>query len=170
MNAPAYTFRPLSHADEALLRIWLALPHVAEWNEDPGQELVDMLDHIGSVSVSAYIVEWDGRPLGYIQSYAPHLEDDHPYRDQPPGTMGIDQFIGPAELLNQGHGSRFVAAFVERLFAAGVPRVIIDPDPNNARAIRAYEKAGFVAFDTRSSIYGDALMMARNAPNATGNE
>ena len=168
MTAPAYAFRPLAHTDEALVRIWLARPHVGEWNEDPDQELADMLDHIGSASVSAYIVECDGRPIGYIQSYAPHLEDDHPYRDQPPGTIGIDQFIGEADLLNQGHGSRFVAAFVERLFAAGVPRVIIDPHPSNARAIRAYEKAGFVAFDTRSSIYGDALMLARNAPNTAG--
>ena len=43
------------------------------------------------------------------------------------------------------------------------PRVIIDPDPGQSRAIRAYEKAGFKAFDERTSIYGPALMMARDA-------
>jgi aminoglycoside 6'-N-acetyltransferase len=31
------------------------------------------------------------------------------------------------------------------------------------RALRAYEKAGFKAFDTRTTIYGTALMMARDA-------
>ena len=41
--------------------------------------------------------------------------------------------------------------FVDMLFEEGVPRVVIDPDPANARAIRAYEKAGFRAFDTRTS-------------------
>jgi aminoglycoside 6'-N-acetyltransferase len=49
------------------------------------------------------------------------------------------------------------------LLASGVPRLIIDPDPDNARAIRAYEKAGFVAFDRRTTIYGPALLMARDA-------
>ena len=34
---------------------------------------------------------------------------------------------------------------------------------SNRRAIRAYEKAGFRTFDTRTSIYGPALMMARDA-------
>ena len=29
------------------------------------------------------------------------------------------------------------------LLASGIPRIVIDPDPDNARAIRAYEKAGF---------------------------
>ena len=38
-----------------------------------------------------------------------------------------------------------------------------DPHPDNLRAVRAYEKAGFCAFDTRTSIYGPALMMARDA-------
>ena len=47
------------------------------------------------------------------------------------------------------------------------PRVVIDPDPGNPRAIRAYEKAGFAAFDTRTSIYGPALMMRRDAPEET---
>ena len=42
------------------------------------------------------------------------------------------------------------------LFEEGAPRVVIDPDPKNLRAIRAYEKAGFRAFDTRLSPYGPA--------------
>jgi aminoglycoside 6'-N-acetyltransferase len=57
-----------------------------------------------------------------------------------------------------------VRQLAEQLFAEGCPRVVIDPDPANVRAIRAYEKAGFAAFDTRTSIYGPALMMALDAP------
>ena len=45
----------------------------------------------------------------------------------------------------------------------GAPRVVIDPDPANLRAIRAYEKAGFRPFDARTSAYGPALLMARDA-------
>ena len=46
-------------------------------------------------------------------------------------------------MIGHGHGSAFIRAFIERLLATGTPRVVIDPDPANARAIRAYEKAGF---------------------------
>ncbi len=64
-------------------------------------------------------------------------------RPQPAGTRGLDQFIGEPDMLDRGHGSAFIRVFAERLLANGTPRVVIDPDPTNARAIRAYEKAGF---------------------------
>jgi aminoglycoside 6'-N-acetyltransferase len=62
-----------------------------------------------------------------------------------------------------GHGSAIVRQFVEELFAEGAPRVIIDPHPDNARAIRAYEKAGFREIDRRTSRYGDVVLMAIEA-------
>ncbi len=48
-------------------------------------------------------------------------------------------------MLGRGHGSAFIRAFhrAERL-ARGVPRIVIDPKSANPRAVRAYEKAGFV--------------------------
>ncbi len=125
-------------------------------------------EHIDSISVEPLIIELDGKPIGYLQSYDPHLEDDHPYQDQPFGTLGVDLSIGRPELVGVGHGSAILRQFVDELFAEGTPRVIIDPDPANTRAIRAYEKAGFRAFDTRSSVYGPALMMARDAGEDDG--
>ncbi|TIU83350.1 MAG: acetyltransferase, partial [Mesorhizobium sp.] len=101
--------------------------------------------------------------IGYMQSYDPHLEEGHPYSDQPFGTLGIDLSIGRPELIGCGHGSAIVRQFVEQLFEEGAPRVIIDPDPSNGRAIRAYEKAGFRAIDRRQSEYGDAVLMAIDA-------
>ena len=142
---------------------WLAEPHVAEWWDDPETAIASIREHIDSISVEPLVIELDGKPIGYLQSYDPHLEDDHPYQDQPFGTLGIDLSIGRRELVGIGHGSAILRQFVDELFAEGTPRVIIDPDPANKRAIRAYEKAGFRAFDTRSSVYGPALMMARDA-------
>ena len=98
---------------------------------------------IDSIPIEPLIVELDGKPIAYLQSYDPHLEDDHPYQDQPFGTLGIDVSIGVPELVGVGHGSAIVRQFADTLFDEGCPRVIIDPDPANARAIRAYEKAGF---------------------------
>lgn len=153
----------MTRADLPLLARWLVEPHVAKWWDDPVKALKSIEEHIDSISVEPFIVELNGKPIGYIQSYDPHLEDGHPYQDQPTGTLGIDQFIGPPDLIGKGHGPRMIEAFVELLFEEGAIRVIIDPDPANAAAIRAYEKAGFERFDTRHSEYGPALMMARNA-------
>ncbi|MCR5857267.1 GNAT family N-acetyltransferase [Mesorhizobium sp. J428] len=160
---PLYDFRAVEEADLPLLGTWLRQPHVVEWWGDPDKGIAEIRQAMEEVSVEPLIVELNGRPVAYLQSYDPHMEDDHPYQDQPFGTLGIDISIGEADLLGKGHGSAIVAQFAEQLFEEGAPRLIIDPEPTNARAIRAYEKAGFRAFDTRTTIYGTALMMARDA-------
>jgi aminoglycoside 6'-N-acetyltransferase len=66
-------------------------------------------------------------------------------------------------MVNQGHGSAFIRAFTDRLLASGAPRVITDPDPANARAIRAYEKAGFQRGRLVDTPDGIALLMIRDA-------
>lgn len=162
----SYSFRTVEEDDLPLIGRWLAEPHLAKWWGDSREELAEIREHIDSISVEPLIVELNDRPIAYLQSYDPHLEDDHPYQDQPFGTLGIDLSIGLPELIGQGHGPAILRQFVAELFEEGVPRVIIDPDPANAAAIRAYEKAGFVAFDTRSTFYGPAVMMAIDAPEA----
>jgi aminoglycoside 6'-N-acetyltransferase len=42
--------------------------------------------------------------------------------------------------------------------------VIIDPHPDNARAIRAYEKAGFQLLGHRTTIFGEVMLMALDGP------
>ncbi len=163
-DVPRYDFRTVTEADLPLLAAWLAEPHVAEWWEDgPESSLAEIRQAMDSVETEPLIVEMDGQPIAYIQSYDPHLEDGHPYQDQPFGTLGMDVTIGIPELVGKGHGSAIVRQFTDMLFEEGCPRVVIDPHPDNLRAIRAYEKAGFRAFDTRTSIYGPALMMACDA-------
>ena len=161
--APRYDFRSVTVDDLPMLARWLAEPHLAEWWGDPEESVAEIREAMDSVETEPLIVELGGRPIAYIQSYDPHLEDGHPYQDQPFGTLGIDVSIGDPALVGIGHGSAIIRQFVDTLFAEGTPRVVIDPDPANIRAIRAYEKAGFRAFDTRTSVYGPALMMARDA-------
>ncbi len=165
-----YTFRPVAGADLPTVGAWLDQPHVAAWWDDVDDKAAEIREAMADPATRPFVVELDGRPIGYIQCYDPHLEDAHPYRDQPKGTLGIDQFIGEPDLVGIGHGTRLVAAFVESLFRQGATRVITDPDPANGRAVRAYEKAGFRAFETRTTIYGEALLMARDAADGTCKE
>jgi aminoglycoside 6'-N-acetyltransferase len=160
---PTYRFRPLACPDLPLLREWLVRSHVREWWGDPERALAAVAERIADVTATAFIVECDDVPIGYIQSWDPHAETDHPCSDQRLGTRGIDQFIGEPEFIGQGHGPAFIRLFVERLFEAGAPRVVTDPNPRNARAIRAYAKAGFREMDRRTTISGEAILMARDA-------
>jgi aminoglycoside 6'-N-acetyltransferase len=120
-------------------------------------------ENIVDPSIDLFVVECSDVPIGYIQSWDPHAEANHPCRDQPLGTRGIDQFIGEVELTGRGHGTAFIRLFVERLFKGGAPRVITDPNPRNLRAIRAYAKAGFKEIDRRITIYGEAILMGCDA-------
>ncbi len=157
-----YVFRDVGEADLAMLGRWLAEPHVRRWWGDPSESVAEVREAIDDPSTRPMIVEFGGEPIAYLQHYDPHMEEDHPYRDQPWGTLGLDLSIGPSEKLGIGHGSAVLREYAGRLLEAGAPRLIIDPHPENGRAIRAYEKAGFAAFDHRTTIYGPALMMARD--------
>jgi aminoglycoside 6'-N-acetyltransferase len=163
MSIQPYTFRRVTVADLPLLKSWLEKPHVREWWGDPVRALATIEEHIGDSAVDFFIVIYEEKPLGYIQSWNPHAELDHSCCDQPFGTRGIDQFIGEPDLIDRGHGRALIRAFVERLFIAGAPRVVTDPNPRNARAIQAYAKAGFLPIDHRMTISGEALLMGRDA-------
>jgi aminoglycoside 6'-N-acetyltransferase len=52
--------------------------------------------------------------------------------------------------------------FVDRLLQSGAPRTVTDPDPRNARAVRAYEKAGFQKDRLVETPDGRALLMVRD--------
>ena len=157
---PAYEFRPVTRDDLALLRDWRRRPHVIEWWGEPDVE--DPEETLADARVAMWMVAHDGRPFAYAQDYSPHDWADHPFAHLPAEARGIDQFIGESDMVGRGLGSAFVRAHCDRLFAAGAPAVGTDPHPDNARAIRAYEKAGFVIgsapLDTR---WGRAVLMER---------
>jgi len=159
----AYAFRVMSENDLPLVGAWLATPHVVEWWPAGVKQLERVRAHIDDPAIGVFIVTADERPIGYLQCYDPCAEADHPFRDQPAGTRGLDQFIGEPDMIGRGHGSSLTRAFVARLFAAGTPRVITDPDPANRRAVRAYEKAGFKAERLVDTPWGRTLLMVCHA-------
>ena len=162
MLSPDYQFVPLATADLPLVRRWLETPHVSEWWHDPAEQFELVSGDLDHPDMAQYIVALDRRPFGYLQCYK--LSDwNTGSGPQPAGTRGLDQFIGDADMLDRGHGSAFIRSFTGRLLAHGTPRVVIDPDPANARAIRAYEKAGFSKDRTVDTPDGPALLMVRNA-------
>ncbi len=157
-----YQFRAFGRADFPLIRQWLAMPHVVEWWGDPGEQFDLVSGDLAEPAMDQFIVATNDRPFGYLQCYNPEVWPDNGLGVHPRGTRGIDQFIGELDMVDRGHGSAFIRSFIDRLLASGATRVITDPDPANARAIRAYEKAGFRRDRLVETPDGTALLMVRN--------
>jgi aminoglycoside 6'-N-acetyltransferase len=163
MTAGAYEFRPMTAADLPLVLHWLKQPHVVEWWGDTHEQFALVSGDLEVEAMEQFIVALGDRPFAYIQCYDPMVWPDNGLGEHPGGTRGIDQFIGEPDMVDRGHGSAFIRAFIERTLADGAPRIITDPDPANARAVRAYEKAGFEKIHLVDTPDGIALLMVRDA-------
>jgi aminoglycoside 6'-N-acetyltransferase len=156
----AYRFRAVTKADLPLLRRWRAMPHVVRWWGAP--ELEPEAEKISDKRIAMWIVEHCGRPFAFAQDYCPHDWDPHPFAHLPARSRGIDHYIGEADMLDRGHGSAFIRAHCDRLFAACAPAVGTDPHPDNVRARRACEKAGFkLVGGPTETPWGRAVLMER---------
>jgi aminoglycoside 6'-N-acetyltransferase len=156
-----YDFRPMTADDLPTVRRWLALPHVAEWWGNPDEQFGLVSGDLGEPAMDQYIVSSDGRELGYLQCY--RLTDwNTGFGEHPDGTRGLDMFVALPEMTGHGHGSGLIRTFADGLLATGAPRVVTDPDPKNARAVRAYEKAGFQRDRLVDTPDGISLLMVRN--------
>ena len=84
--------------------------------------------------VDAWIVEAEGRPVGYLQSW---WEADEPRRG------GLDGFLVP-DARGRGLMPDAASALARSLLAAGWQHVTVDPYAWNVRALRGWANAGFV--------------------------
>jgi RimJ/RimL family protein N-acetyltransferase len=142
---------------------WLSKEHVKEWWNDGDDTLEKIARHYGNDDdVARFILvedrEPDDKPLGYFQYYF-----------IPDGTIGIDQFIGEADYINKGVGEQSIRMFVDMILQEHHSSIIIlDPSPDNKRAIRCYEKVGFRHYETKQTEDGQlAYMMRLVTPSST---
>ncbi len=162
MTAQSYDFRRATMDDIRLLMTWQAHPHVsAWWDADEPYDKVELSDP----RVARWIVSTNGRPFAFMQDYTVHGWADHHFADLPKGTRGIDQYIGDPNMIGAGHGTAFIGARMQALFAAGAPVIATDPHPDNQRAITVYAKLGFVPFGPpQHTQWGLILPMQAAAP------
>jgi|SRR5208282_1136248 len=148
-------FRPLELGDLPLMHRWVNTLHVREW-----WDALPTLDAVaakytprilGREPTCSFIVEAEGKPVGYIQSYR---IVDYPDYAQHIGAGdnagGVDLFVGEPEHIGHGTGSAVLSEFLRSVVFAdeSVTECIIGPEIGNRRAIRSYEKAGFIYWKT----------------------
>ena len=146
-----------------MVRRWLEAPHVAQWWHDPDKQFALVSEDLDHPAMDQFVVAADNRPFAYLQCYDPNAWPEGGLGMHPDGTRGIDQFIGEPDMIDRGHGSALIRSFVDDLLNTGTPRVVTDPDPENIRAVRAYEKAGFQKARLVDTPDGRALLMVRDA-------
>ena len=122
--------RPATDADVDLLVAWHADPEVARYWDGRTFTCSEMRVRLARPDVDAYIVEVEGRPVGYLQTW----------RDGEEG--GLDMFLVP-DARGRGYGPDSARAVASSLLEQGWPRVTVDPYVWNERAIAGWKKAGF---------------------------
>ncbi|HGY2546770.1 TPA: AacA4 family aminoglycoside N(6')-acetyltransferase [Citrobacter freundii] len=169
-NNTKLTLRLMTEHDLPMLHDWLNRPHIVEWwgGEDQRPTLDEVLEHylprvLAEESVIPYIAMLGEEPIGYAQSYVALGSGDGWWEDETdPGVRGIDQSLANPAQLNKGLGTILVRTLVETLFAdPAVTKIQTDPSPNNYRAIRCYEKAGFVQQGVITTPDGPAVYMVQ---------
>jgi aminoglycoside 6'-N-acetyltransferase len=154
------TLRPFTAADLPLVGGWLQGDDLRRWWGDPSEQLALLTQDLDEPLMDQQLATLSGQPFGYLQSYpvhawpagAPHLAD------QPQGAVAIDCFVAPDQI-GRGLGSAMLRLYAELLMAKGAPSVVIDPDPSNERAVRAYRRAGFTDIGLRPDGEGDLCLV-----------
>lgn len=150
----SYNFRQITAADKPLLDSWFAKPYVREFWCNSAETEQGLCDYIaGKKDLYEYwIGELDGTPFCYFMtSNAADGKPAHIMPHMPPhGTMlTIDFMIGEEDFLGKGLAAPTLIAFMNFLQNEypTTTRFFIDPAVENPRAIKVYEKAGFVHVD-----------------------
>ncbi len=165
------SFRPLSMSDVDNVVGWSREEEVAFWwhESDTPEELIrsqwESRAKGGDEKTRIFIIKVDTTDIGVIQTYRVADYPGAAEEIQTPDSAGIDVFIGSSEWRNRGVGTEVVRQFVEEIVFSdsSIQRCVIDPEPHNRRAIRAYEKAGFQHVRSYSSELNkvDVYLMAK---------
>jgi len=168
MDNNRYQFSRARLSDLPMLRQWLATTEVKKWWGDPEEQAAILQQDLrdSRMAMSMNIVSAEDVPFAYIQDYEVHAWPQNHLKNFAAGTRAIDTFIGLPGHTGIGHGSAYLRQHAENLLAAGAKLVVIDPDAGNARAIRAYEKAGFIQSSIEDSKDGPVVLM-RYRPGET---
>lgn len=146
------SFKPFCKSDLSLWEKWILVPHVKNTWFIEGYESPDYINQKikGDGYNYPFVICADEKPIGYIQccdlyAYKKLCENKKGlFTDEPLGTFCVDLFIADSDYLDKGYGTETVKSFVKLIlntFFAN--QILIDPNVNNKRAIRCYEKAGF---------------------------
>lgn len=154
------TFTKATTAYKEIIFSWLAEPHVQEFWDNTQEHKDDILNFMeGRKTPSSYcggnifywIASCDEHPYAMLMTGQATLRD--PINDiklknlsKTGNTYGVDYMIGSTAFLGKGYGAKTLIEFVDFFrdeFDKKADTFLIDPESDNPRAKRVYEKADF---------------------------
>jgi aminoglycoside 6'-N-acetyltransferase len=169
--------------DYELIAKWLTDAQVLKFYEGrdnpfPLERIIETYKPMieGNDPVVSCVFYYQNIPIGYLQYCALNdlsQTDRQLYHlEQTDYVYGIDLFIGETDYWNKGIGTKILSAIIVYLFEhLQAHKIVIDPHVDNPRAIRCYEKCGFVklkllpAHELHEGKYSDCWLMAIDRKN-----
>ncbi|MFN6480737.1 GNAT family N-acetyltransferase [Nostoc sp. DedQUE07] len=164
--------------DYELMAKWLTNAKVLEFYEGrdnffPLERIIETYKPMvrGDEAVIPCLLYYQNIPIGYLQYCTLNnlSETDRQlyHLDQTDRVYAIDLFIGETDYWNKGIGTKMLSVFINYLFEqCQAQKIVIDPHVDNYRAIRCYEKCGFVkvkllpTHELHEGEYSDCWLMA----------
>lgn len=145
--------RPATIQDLDILTYWDTQQHVIDSDPDDDWNWKVELNRNPEWR-EQLIAELNNRPVGFIQIIDPFHEETHYWENAEPNKRAIDIWIGEANDLNKGYGTRMMQLAIARCFEnPEVTGILIDPLKTNTKAHRFYERMGFEFIEERA-FYG----------------
>ena len=155
-------FRLLEEKDFPQMLEWLNTDFVKQFWKEPYNTVDDIKAEYGGYvtgeqPTTGYIIMINGVDVGYIQTYyySDWQDDEEGMQyfqllDANKYSAGVDLFIGHRDYIHKGYGSPIMNAFITEYIFSNLQTtsIIITPEPDNAIAIKVYERIGFKWYKT----------------------
>jgi aminoglycoside 6'-N-acetyltransferase len=129
--------RPATEADVEVLVAWHRDPEVARYWDGKSYTPEEMRDRLARPHVDGYVVEAEGRPVGYLQAWRGEADS---------GGSTCSWYRLPAAAATD---PMRLERWRSTLAAEGRTPLTVDPYLWNERAIAAWREAGFEPVDER---------------------
>ncbi len=139
------SLRPASRSDWSLIHSWLVREDIQEWWGPASATETEVNMALRTEHSLCRIIEAGGAPVGYAHAVDATIWGDDLPQDLAPGTWDLDLFIASEDHRGKGVGQIALSLLKDEVFATTLAvAVCVFPSIRNERAVRAYEKAGFL--------------------------
>jgi aminoglycoside 6'-N-acetyltransferase len=148
---PVVALRPMTRGDLPHLVRWLNAEHVHRWYAVDGEPTPEWVkenygpDIDGKTPVTFWVIEVNGRSVGFCQDYRISDEPDYALLTPDPDAIGFDYAIGEPAFVGRGIGPRMAWVWltsIQRRYP-GATACFAAPDHRNAASLRMLAKVGF---------------------------
>ena len=148
---PVVALRPMTRGDLPHLIRWLNAEHVHRWYAVDGEPTPEWVaenygpDIDGKTPVTFWVIEVNGRSIGFCQDYRISDEPDYALLTPDPDAIGFDYAIGEPAFVGRGIGPRMAWVWLTSIPRRypGATACFAAPDHRNAASLRMLAKIGF---------------------------